>query len=83
MPIWGEEKLQKQQSSDIIKQGILLDRGYVILRIRQIDKSISMTRMNKLSEVVLSELGKIKKKFPSKKKRLIEIEVQNGEAKRL
>jgi len=83
LPIWGEEKLQKQQSSDIIKQGILLDRGYVILRIRQIDKSISMTRMNKLSEVVLSELGKIKKKFPSKKKRLIEIEVQNGEAKRL
>jgi len=83
LPIWGEEKLLKQQSSDIIKQGILLDHGYVILRIRQIDKSISMTRMNKLLEVVLSELDKINKKFPSKKKRLIEIEVHNGEAKRL
>ena len=42
-----------------------------------------MTRMNKLLEVVLSELDKINKKFPSKKKRLIEIEVSNGEAKRL
>ena len=83
LPIWGEEKLQKQQSSDIIKQGILIDHGYAILRIRQVDKSISMTRMNKLLEVVLSELDKINKKFPSKKKRLIEIEVQNGEAKRL
>lgn len=83
LPIWGEEKLQKQQSSDIIKQGILLDHGYVILRIRQIDKSISMTRMNKLLEVVLTEVEKIKTKFPSKKKRLIEIEVQNGESKRI
>ena len=83
LPIWGEEKLQKQQSSDIIKQGILIDHGYAILRIRQIDKSISMTRMNKLLEVVLSELDKINKKFPSKKKRLIEIEVHNGEAKSL
>jgi len=83
LPIWGEEKLQKQQSSDIIKQGILIDHGYVVLRIRQIDKSISMTRMNSLLEVVLAELAKIKKKFPSKKKRLIEIEVNNGESKRL
>lgn len=42
-----------------------------------------MTRMNKLLEVVLTEVEKIKTKFPSKKKRLIEIEVQNGEAKRI
>jgi very-short-patch-repair endonuclease len=83
LPIWGEEKLLKQQSADIIKQGILIDHGYAILRIRQIDKSISMTRMNKLLEVVLSELDKINKKFPSKKKRLIEIEVNNGEARKL
>jgi len=83
LPIWGEEKLQKQQSADIIKQGILIDHGYVVLRIRQIDKSISMTRMNSLLEVVLAELAKIKKKFPSKKKRLIEIEVNNGQTKRL
>jgi len=67
----------------IFDVGILIDHGYAILRIRQVDKSISMTRMNKLLEVVLSELDKINKKFPSKKKRLIEIEVQNGEAKRL
>jgi len=83
LPIWGEEKLQKQQSSDIIKQGILINHGYVILRIRQIDKSISLTRMNKLLDVILAEVEKIKKKFPSKKNRLIEIEVHNGEAKRL
>jgi very-short-patch-repair endonuclease len=83
LPIWGEEKLQKQQSADIIKQGILIDHGYVVLRIRQIDKSISMTKMNALLEIVLSEVDKIKKKFPSKKKRLIEIEVSNGEAKRI
>jgi hypothetical protein len=39
--------------------------------------------MNKLLEVILAEVEKINKKFPSKKNRLIEIEVENGEAKRL
>lgn len=83
LPIWGEDKMRKQQSADTIKQGILISHGYVILRIRQIDKSISMTKMNSLLETILSELDKIKEKFPSKNKRLIEIEVCNGKTKRI
>jgi very-short-patch-repair endonuclease len=83
LPIWGEEKMQKQQAADIVKQGILIGHGYVVIRIRQIDKSISMTKMNSLLETILSELDKVKKKFPSKNKRLIEIEVNNGETKRI
>ena len=83
MPIWGEKKLQKQKSSDIIKQGILLKEGYAVLRIRQIDKSISLTRMNMLLDVVVDEVNKIKEKFPKSGQRLIEIEVKNGETRRI
>lgn len=83
LPIWGEDKMRKQQSADTIKQGILISHGYVVLRIRQVDKSISMTKMNSLLKTILFELDKVKTNFPSKNERLIEIEVSNGETKRI
>lgn len=83
LPIWGEEKLTKQQIADTAKQGILINSGYVVIRIRQIDKSISLTKMNHLLSLVLLEVEAIKDKFPSSKNRLIEIEVKNGQARRI
>lgn len=83
LPIWGEKKLKKQQSADTIKQGILLSHGYVLLRVRQIDKSISLTKMNHLLELVIEQLLIIQDKFPEKNERLIEIEVKDGQAKRI
>lgn len=77
LPIWGEEKMRKQQSDDTIKQGILLNSGYSILRIRQIDKSISLTNMENLSKTVIEEIQRFQKK-KTKKGQLIEIEVKNG-----
>lgn len=82
LPIWGEDKLKKQQSSDLEKQGILLSNGYVIIRVRQIDKSISITKMNDLLNVILEEVNRINDNFPDKK-RLIEIEVKDGETSKL
>lgn len=82
LPLWGEEKLAKQQSSDIVKQGALLKAGINILRVRQLDKSISMTNMDNLLRAVLLELETIyksNKKNPS----LIEIEVKDGETRRV
>lgn len=83
LPIWGEEKLTKQQIADTAKQGILINSGYVIIRIRQIDKSISLTKMNHLLSLVLKEIESIRNKFPSSKNRLIEIEVKDGQARRI
>jgi very-short-patch-repair endonuclease len=77
-PIWGEERLQKQQMSDAQKQGLLLNNGYCVLRIRQIEKNMSKKRFNDTLEVIREELLKIKNKFPSLKDRLIEIEVKDG-----
>lgn len=83
LPIWGDKKLAKQQTADTIKQGILINSGYLVLRIRQVDKSISLTRINGLTQLVLQELKKIRDKFPDKNNRLIEIEVKNGESRRI
>ena len=60
-----------------------MDAGYAVLRVKQIDKSISITRMNELLDAILIELDNISDKFPTRKKRLIEIEVANGKTKRI
>lgn len=83
IPIWGEEKLRKQQSADTVKQGLLLSAGYAILRVRQLDKSISLTRMNTMLDIIVEEVQKVEDKFPPQGKRLIEIQVENGETKRI
>lgn len=83
LPIWGEDKLKKQQKADIIKQGLLLNYDYALLRVRQVDKSISLTRMNSLIAIVIEEVEKIRESFPEKGQRLIEIEVKNGESRRI
>ena len=83
LPIWGEEKLMKQKIADTAKQGILINNGYVIIRIRQIDKSISLTKMNHLLSLVLEEIRSIANKFPLPKNRLIEIEVKDGQTRRI
>lgn len=83
LPIWGPEKLIKQQIADTAKQGILINSGYVIIRIRQIDKSISLTKMNHLLDLIVREVESIKNKFPSQTKRLIEIEVKDGQTRRI
>lgn len=83
-PIWGEEKFRKQQSDDTIKQGILLNAGYSLLRIRQIDKSISLTNMDNLTQTVLDEIQRFEEKAKkAKKAQLIEIEVKNGKTGRV
>lgn len=77
-PVWGSEKLMKQQSADTAKQGLLLNNGYVLIRVRQRDKSMSVKRMKDVFDLVLSELRKIEVEFPPVGRRLIELEVKDG-----
>lgn len=83
LPVWGEDKLKKQQSADTAKQGLLLANGYVIIRVRQIDKSMSVKRMKDVYDLILSELRKIEEEFPPVGKRLIELEIKDGVTRRL
>ena len=82
-PVWGSDKLKKQQSSDTAKQGLLLNNGYVLIRVIQRDKSMSIKRMKDVYELILLELRKIEEDFPPIGQRLIEIEIKDGVTKRL
>ena len=74
LPIWGEENLQKHIRSDAQKAGLLINRGFVILRVKNIIRNLSSKNMRDTLEVVVLELQKIEKNFPPATRRLIEIE---------
>lgn len=75
LPIWGEESLQKHQRADAEKTGLLINNGYVIVRVKQMTKSLSQIKMRNVLSRILEELDKIAEQFPDEASRLIEIEV--------
>lgn len=75
MPIWGEEKLRKQIKADYNKTGLILSKGMVILRIKNLSDSLCLSDREKLKIELLDKLNKIKRTFPPKSERFIEIEI--------
>jgi very-short-patch-repair endonuclease len=75
LPIWGEEKLQKQIKADTQKSGLILSKGMVIIRIKNLSDSVCLADKEKLRVDILDCLGKIKESFPKKTERYIEIEI--------
>lgn len=75
LPIWGEEKLHKQIKADNNKSGLILSKGFVIIRIKNLSDSVCLADKEKLRLDLLKILGTIKKSFPPKSKRYIEIEI--------
>jgi len=73
LPIWGEEKLQKQVNADLRKSGALLSRGYAVIRVKSLGQE-SLSKREELAEQVITHLNKINKKFPVRSKRFIEVE---------
>ena len=74
LPIWGEANLQKHIRADAQKAGLLINRGYAVLRVKNIIRNLSSKNMRDALNAVIVELQKIEKKFPAPSKRLIEIE---------
>lgn len=75
LPIWGPESLTRNIQADLNKTGLLLSQGLVVIRVKQMTSNVSTLLKRRLLESVLAEVVKVKKKFPSKNKRLIELEV--------
>ena len=75
LPIWGEEALQKNIRSDAQKSGLILSGGYVMIRVKNISKTISQKIQRDMLNAIISHLEKIENKFPKKGKRYIEFEV--------
>lgn len=75
LPIWGEEKLQKQIKADTQKSGLILSKGMVIIRIKNLSDSVCLADKEKLRLDILNCLSTIEKSFPKKSERYIEIEI--------
>lgn len=74
-PIWGDEKLQKQIKADFHKTGLILSKGFVIIRIKHISDSVCLADKEKLRLDVLKILSTIKENFPKESERFIEIQI--------
>lgn len=73
LPIWGEEKLQKQVNADLRKSGVLLSKGYAVIRVKSLGQE-SLAKREEILTSVLNEVSKIKQQFPPRSKRFIEVE---------
>ena len=74
LPIWGQENLERHIRADAQKAGLLINRGFVVLRVKNIIRNLSQKNMRETLAGVVEQLEKIEKKFPPATKRLIEIE---------
>jgi len=74
LPIWGQENLERHIRSDAQKAGLLINRGFVILRVKNIIRNLSQKNMRETLAGVIEQLEKIENEFPAISKRLIEIE---------
>ena len=74
LPIWGQESLDKHIRADAQKSGLLINRGFVVLRVKNIIRNLSQKNMRDALEAIVEQIEKIEKKFPPVNKRLIEID---------
>lgn len=75
LPIWGEKKLQQQIKADQHKTGLILSKGFAIIRVKNLSDSMALSVQEDLKNQLVQLLESIKKKFPTKSKRYIEIEI--------
>lgn len=74
-PMFGETHLRNYVKYDSIKNGLLIGKGYCIIRIKYLCKHFSGRIGRTLWGLVAPELDKVEKSFPPKSKRLIELEI--------
>lgn len=75
LPIWGEEKLQKQIKADEHKSGLILSKGLAIIRIKNLSDSVALVDKENLKVKIINILSNISTSFPDTQKRYIEIEI--------
>lgn len=75
LPIWGEEKLQKQIRADSEKTGLILSKGFIVFRIKTMKDRVSLASQQNLKKILKDTLTNISNNFPNKQERYIEVEI--------
>jgi len=58
LPIWGEEKLQKQIKADLDKNGLILSKGFNIIRVKML-RRIPIARRQEIVNEIMKTLNNI------------------------
>ena len=72
LPVWGEDALKKNQTYDNKKTGLILGKGWVLIRIKQL-KDFSTSRSQQVYQKLKEILVSISQTFPSPSNRTIVI----------
>ena len=75
LPIFGEERLAEVVKLDGIKNGLLLGRGFCVVRIKYLCNNFNKAVERRLWALVSEAIEEIAKEFPPKGKRFIELEI--------
>ncbi len=76
LPIFGQDKLNETIRMDGIKNGLLVSRGFCVIRIKYIAKNMNKRIERDLWSLVSNAVRDVAKSFPPEGKRLIEIEIK-------
>jgi len=76
LPLFGEDKLAEVIRMDSIKNGLLISKGYCVIRIKYLCKHTSRSVERRLWNLVSEEIEKVERGFPPKNKRFIELEIK-------
>ena len=75
MPMFGEEKLREYVKFDSIKNGLLIQKGFCVIRVKYLCSHFSQSVGRKLWDLIFAKVKQIEKKFPPKSKRIIQLEI--------
>lgn len=75
LPVWGEEKLQKQIKADLQKSGLLLSKDFAIIRVKVMG-FLSLSDQENLASDLINHLKRFKDNFPPRSERYYEIEYE-------
>lgn len=75
LPVWGDEKLQKQIKADLQKSGLLLNKGFAIIRVKVMG-FLSLSDQENLASDLINHLKRFKDNFPPRSERYYEIEYE-------
>ena len=76
LPIFGQDKLNETIRMDGIKNGLLVGRGFCVIRVKYLAKNMNKRVERDLWNLVSSSVQEVAKSFPPEGKRLIEIEIK-------
>ena len=75
LPVWGDEKLQKQIKADLQKSGLILSKGFAIIRVKVMG-FLSLNDQENLATDLINHLKRFKDSFPPRSERYYEIEYE-------